>query len=491
VRFVNTRAEEFVTITKHAMTVEVESGVADDGRLLYRSAKLVADGGAYANSSPVIPKASGGAVLGPYRIEAAHVDAAVVYTNHPPAGSFRGLGVSQAAWASEQQMDEIAVALGLSPLELRRRNLVGNGDRIPNGNLAHEAHWLECIEAALDMLDKPGPSDPGATEDDPPWLRRGRGVAVVMKATMSPFKTEVRLSLHADGHVEVRASAVDMGQGARTVMARLTAAALEVSLERVRVIDPDTARTPFDATSSSSRTTYMHAHAIEVAALNLRDRIEEVATVVSQGVPLLSYANGRVSDASGAFDMPFDALLRASERDELVAEGDFVNEPRRDPDKGTPELTSHWHQGAVAVKVAVDIETGRVSVERACGAAWAGRVISVPGARLQNEGNIIYGIGPALFEEVGFSDGVPTTTSLRDYRIPSLRDMPRDLRTVALVHEGDERAYPDGLGESLIPAVAPAVANALADAVGVRIRDLPMSPERVLAAIDATGGEHV
>jgi CO/xanthine dehydrogenase Mo-binding subunit len=282
-----------------------------------------------------------------------------------------------------------------------------------------------------------------------------------------------------------------MGQGARTVMARLAAASLELPLERIVVIDPDTTRTPFDATSSSSRTTYQHARAIEIAAQRMRDSIEEVATVVSRGVPRLSYAAGRVASAGGDFDMDFSELLRASGRDELTADGEFVNEQQRAPETGTRELTSQWHQGAVAIEVAVDIETGRVSVERACGAAWAGRVISVPGARLQNDGNIIYGLGPALFEEVEFDQGVPISTSLRDYRIPSLRDLPADLRTVALVHDQDEPAYPDGLGESLIPAVAPAVANALADATGIRIRELPLSPERVLSALDDAADERV
>ena len=485
VRFVNSRAEEFVTISKHAMTVEIESGVDADGRFLYRTATLVADGGAYANSSPVIPKTSGAAVLGPYRMEAAAVDSTVVYTNNPPAGSFRGLGVSQAAWASEQQVDEIAERLSVAPLELRQRNLVRAGERIPVGNVVQDAHWDACLEEAVRLLDTPPSERPMSVTVDAPWLRRGRGIAVVMKATMSPFKTTVRLSMNADGHVEVRASAVDMGQGARTVLAYLTAEALDVPLETIRVIDPDTSRTPFDATSSSSRTTYQHARAIHVAAERLREHIEEVATIVSRGVPKLSYARGRVEDDEGGFDMAFDELLRHVGRDELSADGEHINEPARDPLTGEPDLTTHWHQGAVAVELLVDIDTGHIQIERAVGAAWGGRVISEAGARLQNDGNVIFGLGPTLIEEVLLAEGVPLTTSLRDYRIPSIRDVPPDLRTSVLVDGGGGREHPHGLGESLIPAVSPAVANALADAVGVRVHDLPLHPERVLAAIDA------
>lgn len=482
VRFVNSRAEEFVTITKHAVSVEIDSGIDDDGRIRYRVARVVADGGAYANSSPVIPKAAGSAVLGPYRIDAAGVDAVVAYTNNPPAGSFRGLGVSQAAWAGEQQLDEMAAAVGLAPMEMRRRNLVRDGDRLPNGDLARDPHWLACSEAAVELLEQPAAE--AASTAHAGRTRRGRGMATVMKATMSPFRTEVLLSVHADGHAEVRASAVDMGQGARTVLARLAAEALGLSIDAVTVVDPDTALTPFDATSSSSRTTYQHARAIGAAAERLRDEIEELATEVSRGQPLLAYAGGRVTAPDGSFDRSLGELLRAGGRGELVAKGAFVNEPEHDPRSGAPELTSHWHQGAVAVEVSVDIETGAVRVVRVGGAAWAGHIVSVDGARLQNEGNVIFGLGPALFEEVALVDGVPASTSLRDYRIPSLRDLPHELRTVALEAAAADH-HPEGLGESLIPAVAPAIANAVADAVGVRIRDLPLHPERVLAAIDA------
>ncbi len=484
VRHVNRREDEFVTITKHAASVEIESGTDAEGRFVYRTARIVADGGAYANSSSVIPKASGGAVLGPYRVPAASVDAVVVYTNHPPAGSFRGLGVSQVAWASEQQVDEIAVELGIDPRELRHRNLVRDGDRLPNGDLAAHPHWDACLDAATGGWSGGVDGDwrtPRIHADDPPWVRRGRGVAVTMKATMAPSRTDVELAATSSGRIIVRTSAVEMGQGARSAIRILAREAMGVDVDRVDVVDPDTAVTPFDATTSSSRTTVQHHHAIERAARALRERLETLARDLPTPAVDPVCAEGRVRDPATGLDIGFGDLMAAVGTTQVAASASYVNEPPRDPETGLTGLTSDWHQGAVAVEVAVDVETGCVRVSDVRGAAWAGRVVDPVAARLQNEGNVVFGMGPSLFEDLALADGHPRSTSLRDYRIPAIGDLPERLVTVALEGEDGE---PAGLGESLIPAVAPAVGNALAAALGIRLRDLPMTPERVLQALD-------
>ncbi len=483
VRLVNRRAEEFVTITKHPVTIDLESGVDGDGRFVFRTARIVADGGAYANSSPVIPKAAGSAVLGPYRMRVAHVGALVAYTNQPPAGSFRGLGVSQAAWAGERQVDEIAAALGIDPIEFRRRNLVVDGDRLPNGDLVTDAHWLGCLEAALE-------GDGPTGVDDPPWIRRGRGCAVVMKATMAPFSSGVRLGLQPDGTLVVEASAVDMGQGARSALARMAAAAMGIAVEDVRIVDPDTLITPFDATTSSSRTVNQHYHAIAEAADRLRAELERLARQVGEGGFEPAYRDGRLVDEARGTSLSAGEVVAAAGLERLDAEAAHVNHPPLDPDSGEPAMTSHWHQGALVVDVAVDMETGAVSIDRARGAAWAGIVVDPIGASRQNDGNVIYGLGPAMFEALELPASGPRPTSLRDYRIPNIRDVPTVLETVALEAGGpavagdpDTHIEPGGLGESLVTAVAPAIGNAIAAAVGVRPRELPMTADRVLDLI--------
>jgi len=494
VRLINRREDEFLTVTKHPARIHLETGVDGDGRLVYRTARLRWSGGAYALSSLAVMRAGGIAVLGPYRIPAAEVESVVAYTNLPPAGSFRGLGVNQAAWAGEQQIDIVAASLGVDPIEFRRQNVVRTGDRLWTGEPAGDAHWLDCLEQVVaDLEAKPAAAMSANTtiargQSD---RRRGRGVAVVMKHTITPSRSDATVVLRADGIVDVRTSAVDMGQGAPTVLARIAGQVLGIGLDRVRPILPDTAMTPYDATSSSSRITFAVGEAVERAAHDLLDRLMEAASV-TLGVPSDHIARSEGStvatDGRRVDDM---AVLRATGLSEIVGTATFVNQPAEDPDTGVPVSSSHWHQGALAVEVAVDTATGVICVERAHGAAWAGEVVSVAGARLQNEGNVIFGLGPSLWERLDFDvEGRPSPVTLLDYRIPSLLDVPPVFTTRAI--EADPTAHRErhGLGESLIPAVAPAIGNALAAAAGIRLTELPLLPERVRAAILGARGSN-
>lgn len=311
-----------------------------------------------------------------------------------------------------------------------------------------------------------------------------------MKATMAPFSSGVRLGLQPDGTLVVEASAVDMGQGARSALARMAAAAMGIAVEDVRIVDPDTLITPFDATTSSSRTVNQHYHAIAEAADRLRAELERLARQVGEGGFEPAYRDGRLVDEARGTSLSAGEVVAAAGLERLDAEAAHVNHPPLDPDSGEPAMTSHWHQGALVVDVAVDMETGAVSIDRARGAAWAGIVVDPIGASRQNDGNVIYGLGPAMFEALELPASGPRPTSLRDYRIPNIRDVPTVLETVALEAGGpavagdpDTHIEPGGLGESLVTAVAPAIGNAIAAAVGVRPRELPMTADRVLDLI--------
>jgi aerobic-type carbon monoxide dehydrogenase small subunit (CoxS/CutS family) len=287
-----------------------------------------------------------------------------------------------------------------------------------------------------------------------------------MKHTMTPSRSEAIVAALPDGSVEVRSSLVDLGQGLPGELVRAAVEALGVPASRVRVLHPDTAVTPFDPTTSSSRGTWAGSTAVRAACADLRGRLELPADGPFPSGPDLA------------------ALVRGSGTPEVVGRGEARNEAPVDPESGVAASSSHWHQGAVGVRASVDSETGVVRVTEAFGAAWAGRVVVPDAARLQTEGGLIYGLGPALFEELGFPGGAPAVTSLFDYRIPSLPDTPRRLVTVAL-EANDPHAEPTGLGESVTPAVAPAVAAALAEATGLEARDLPLDPERVLRGLAA------
>jgi CO/xanthine dehydrogenase Mo-binding subunit/aerobic-type carbon monoxide dehydrogenase small subunit (CoxS/CutS family) len=480
VRLANRRAEEFVTTTKHPAWVRIESGIDGGGRFTFRRASIHWSAGAYAHSSPAVMRAGGLVVCGPYQVPAADVESVMVYTNLPPAGSFRGLGANQAAWAGERQVDEIAVALGEDPAAFRRRNVVRSGGRLPTGERVTDAHWLECLEAAVAGLE--------TSEDLPQGPRRhGTGVALAMKHTMTPSRSEAVVAALSDGSIEVRSSLVDMGQGLRTVLARAAAGALGVPEAIVRVIDPDTAITPFDATTSSSRGAWSGTSAVTHAATEQRRRLEDVGADLLEAPPeavRLEAARIVRTEAPGGVGPDLAALVEHA-GSPISGHGVAVNEAPVD-EGGTSASSSHWHQGAVAVQTAVDVETGVAAVTAASGAAWAGRVLDADRARLQHEGGIIFGLGPALFEELAFPVGQPSATTLLDYRVPSLLDTPIHLATISL--EAGPDAEPTGIGESLIPAVAPAVASAIRQATGARLDTLPMTPERVLAAIDAARG---
>ncbi|HEU4674239.1 MAG TPA: xanthine dehydrogenase family protein molybdopterin-binding subunit [Candidatus Limnocylindrales bacterium] len=491
VKVVNDRADEFVTVTKHAASVEIESGVDAAGRFTFRTATIRWSAGAYALSSVAVARAGGLAVLGPYRIPAASVESTMAWTNVPPAGSFRGLGVSQAAWAGEQQVDEIARAIEADPVDFRRANLVRSGERLWTGERVADAHWVECLDAAVGRLEVARSDGVSAAASATPAavVRHGTGVAVAMKHTITPSRSEAEVALLADGCVEVRTSAVDMGQGVEVVLARIAADALALPVDRIVVARPDTARTPFDMTTSSSRATFAVGNAVEAAARDLVDRAIEAASIAA-GIPpdRLDWGPDGIREARTGWQRTLRELAAAGPGDGLVGRATFVNEPERDAETGEPVSSSHWHQGAVAVDASVDVETGIVRVEALAGAAWAGRVVNGPGARLQNEGNLTFGLGPALSEALEFPAGSPSATDLLDYRLTAIRDLPWALETVALegsVGDGvDGHPERHGLGESLIPGVAPALANAVADATGARVRRLPISPERLLAVLD-------
>ena len=237
VKLVLTREEEFISITKHAARIKMRTGATRDGRLVAREVEVLFNGGAYADISPRLIKNGGYSCVGPYRIPHVRVDSYAVYTNLPPAGAYRGYGVSQAAWAYEQQMDELADELGIDPVELRRRNLLTEGERFATGEIMHEAHWLTLLEASAAAIGW----DRGDRRTVVAQNRvRGKGIAVILKSTITPSTTHAAVRLDADGSLQVLTSAVEMGQGAHTVLAQLAADPLGLPVSAVNVTAPDT-----------------------------------------------------------------------------------------------------------------------------------------------------------------------------------------------------------------------------------------------------------
>jgi CO/xanthine dehydrogenase Mo-binding subunit len=347
------------------------------------------------------------------------VDSLAVYTNLPPGGAFRGYGATQSVWASERTMDLLAGELGISALELRRRNLLRDGDAFATGEVMHDVHFEECLQAAADAV---------GYEADP----HGKGLCVLLKGMQTPSRAEIAVERTPVGYV-VRSASCEMGQDVRQSLKLMAARMLGCEPGQVEVPDPDTDTSPFDTRTTSSRSTYMMGRALAEAVRDMGDGDRGVGVVRNEG--------------------------------------------GLDPDTGRGVASTHWHQGAAAAHVEVDEETGRVTVEQLHAAVYAGRVVNRAGAELQNEGSMLMGLGTTLFEAIDFADGQVTNANLSDYNVPALGDLPR------LTHELIERdgAEVHGLGETALPPVPAAIGNALAS-LGVHVTELPITAERVLEA---------
>lgn len=480
VKLVLSRAEEFVTVTKHAATITIKSGVKRDGTLTARQISLYWNGGAYADASPALVRGSLVRSLGPYRLPAAQVDAYGYYTNLPPAAAFRGAMSSQTTWAYESHMDSLAHRLGMDPLALRLKNLLRDGDTFATGEKLHDIHFVECLQAVAAGLG--WERTPKVSQQTDGAIKRGRGLAVMIKSTPATSTSQCYLKIDDHGQVTLFTSTVEMGQGAHTALAQITAEALGVPIGDIRVVGPDTAVTPFDSTTSASRSTTMMGRAIQDGAQKLKDKLIQAAVPLfespsehleaGQGVVFL------VDDPAQRFD--YAGILKRNQLESLASMGTASTKGGLDPETGQGIGSLHYHQGAGACEIEVDTQTGKVRILRYHASSFAGRVVNPVLAELQNDGNVIYGIGPTLMEEVVFDDGQVINPNLSDYQIPSFLDSPDELHSYLLEAEGSEF---HGIGEMTLPPVAPAIANAIFDAVGVRIRDLPITPEKVLRAI--------
>ena len=255
VRVVLSREEVFYTITKHAAVIRMKTGVKNDGTLLARECEIHLDTGAYAEIGPRVAKKSGYTAAGPYKIPHLKIDSYSVYTNKPPAGAFRGFGVSQSAWAVESQMDIIAAALHMDPLEIRKKNGYDEGDKFVTEETLRAVGLKQCLNQAAESIGWQSNriSDAKIKNDSSGSLRRGKGLACMIKATITPSISCAVVKLNEDASLSLYTGTVEMGQGSETVLAQIAGKELGIPLEKIQVLGVDTDVVPYDLTTSSSR----------------------------------------------------------------------------------------------------------------------------------------------------------------------------------------------------------------------------------------------
>jgi CO/xanthine dehydrogenase Mo-binding subunit len=478
VRLHLTREEQCVTLTKHAVSITMKTGLMRDGAIVARKSTCYFNTGAYADIGPRLVKNGGYATGGPHAIPNVSVDSYAVYTNLPPAGAFRGYGVSQAAWAYDTQLDMIAARLGMDPYELRRKNLLVDGQTDMVGAEAHDCRWRELLDAAAAGVEWDADEKPVRCGTKV----RAKGLACILKGTNTPSTSTATVKLNEDGSLNVLTSSVEMGQGLQTAMAVIAAEKVGIPVERVQVSIVDTDVTPYDQQTSSSRSTHAMGTAVGFAMDDVRTQLLDLAAgLLETDAADLEIANGTVR-VKGSPERSLDLaqVVRRTRSGNVLGHGTFASVGGLDPHTGQGIASVHWHQAAGAAEIDVDLETGKIEVVRYHAAVYAGRIINPAQVELQTEGSVGFGLGQALFEEMLFESGQLQNGNLGDYMIASLKDLPPIGLTV-LEHEDKSEIH--GIGETSLPPVMPAIGNAVYRATGVRIMDLPITPEKLLRAL--------
>lgn len=491
VRIVLTREEVFLTVTRHAAAVTMVSGVQRDGTIVARSVDAIYDTGAYADSGPRTAKNGGYAAPGPYRIPNIRVDSSAIYTNKMPAGPYRGFGVPQVAWNFEQHMDELAAALGMDALEFRLKNIVGEGDEIATGERLHAANVRECLLRSAEAIGwSAHPAGASRRRPLPPRIATGKGLSCHIKSTFTPSLSLASGRMNEDGSVVIFSGTVEIGQGARTVMGQIAAEGLALPYERVEVVLSDTDVTPYDQSTTSSRSTFSMGNAVHGVAQDIKQQLLALAAAqleaavedleLRDGTVAVKGSPGRALAYADVIRGRFGAGLGA-----LLGQSTFQTEGGKlDPATGQGKASAFWFAAACGADVEVDVETGSVKIRKLSMAVDAGRAIHPLNCDMQNEGSMLMGLGTTLYEEMLFDNGQPTNPTFLDYGLPTFLEMPAAFQSILV--ETPHREGPfgaKGVGEVGLPAVAAAVGNAICDAIGVRITELPITPERVLRAL--------
>jgi CO/xanthine dehydrogenase Mo-binding subunit len=470
VRLAVSLEESAKTISRHAAVCRLKTGVKRDGTLVARECVVDLDTGAYADIGPRVATKAGYRAPGPYRIPHLRVDARAVYTNNVPAGAYRGYGTPQVTWAYETQMDMIAERLGLDPLELRLRNLLKRGEEYNAGDTPIDGDLAEGLKQAAAAIDW------GKRALDSPL---GNGLACAMKdggGTHSVSTAVVRI--HADGSVSLLAGSVEMGQGTRTALAQIAAETLGLPLEAIVVGAPDTSLTPFDQGTSASRSTVLMGLAVHAAASDARAQLLALAAGLFGTEPVdLSIREGKI--AHGGKTLTIAEVIAGHfglVGGEVAGVGTYV------PSEWG--ATYFWEPGMGGAVVEVDTETGEVKLKKYVSAADVGQAVNPRECEAQDEGAAMLAIGPALFESRVTEHGQLLNPGLIDYRLPTFAELPPEFESI-LIENGDGPGPfgSKGIGESGTFCVAAAIGNALARALGIRLRELPMNPERVWRAL--------
>jgi CO/xanthine dehydrogenase Mo-binding subunit len=459
--------ESIYTTRADGATVTAKSAFDADGTLTARAFVVDLDSGAYADNGPLVLAKAVHRCFGPYRIPNLRVHGRSFYTNTTPASSYRGFGAPQGNLAGELNMDQAAERLGIDPGEIRRRNLLLSGEEVLPGARPLDADLVADLEMVLDSLDASRPRE------------RLHGIgfgASASDAGAFPVSTAT-VKVHADGSVTLLTGATEMGQGSRTALAQIAATELGVPLESVRVLQSDTAITPYERTTGASRTTTLTGLAIQRACSDALEKMMEMVSD-SRDVPIedVKTSDGLISIPGGEDSTFAEAVQEwfGSRAGEVIGVG-IVRKA-----DSTAMLPPFWEIGMVGVEVSVDADTGYVTVDHLATVGDVGYAINPALVEGQDLGAATQGLGAALFEQLIYDGPQPLNPNVVDYRVPRSRDVPRTIDTMLAERRDGVGPYgAKGSGEGALNPIGGAVAAAVGRAVGRWPDRLPLTPEYV------------
>lgn len=488
VRLALTREEEFTTSKcRHGFEIALTTTTTPQGVLVHRAAEVTVDNGAYNHSGPSV-MANAGQVLGSlYRVPGVALDSQLVYTNKQPGGQFRGYGGPQAVFAIESQMDEVADRLGVDPVDLRVANANHAGDTTLTGWRLDSARLVECLEAAREAIGWQGRHALRA---------EGRGVGFACAIHVSGAniyedadKSSATIEVDAEGGVLLRFGAADAGTWQNTIITQFAAHELGVPAESVRLLTMETEETPKELGSWSSRGTYMSGHSVGETARAAAALLQQAgAEMLGVGIDAVRVEDGRVTD--GRSGVAFGDIVAERFGGRLVCTREVVldNVDEVNRETGVANISGAYSFAVHAAEVSVDEATGRVTVERYVAVHDSGRIINPIAARSQVIGGVVMGLGLALGEELLYEGGQSMTRSYIQYPLPRAADVP-DIEVVFVEEDDPHGPYgAKGIGEIVLLPPGAAVANAVADATGLRVRELPLTPDRIREAVRERDG---
>lgn len=491
-----TREEEFVnSYVRQGLYTKIKTAVRkSDGKFLAVQNDFYWDGGAYTEYGVNIVKASGFASTGPYEFDNVKTDAYCVYTNNPVGGPYRGFGMCEIHFGIEQNIDEVAKEIGMDPIEIRRVNGLAPGRSTGTGEIMKSCGFLEALDQVAEAIQYDKPCDPPSG----PHKVRGKGIAGGWKSPSQPTNagSAAIIRMNEDGTFFLMTSGHDIGQGSDTALTQIAAEVLCCDPSKFTIRTGDTDHTPYEWQTVASRITYCAGNAIKLAAEDLKEKLLDLAQIKLGYIKRELYLeDGWIINRNHPESrMPMSDLALGLAFEDgsgyggpAIGVGTFTlpNNINYDPATGySPKPAAFWTTAVAGAEVEVDTETGIIEVKKMVESCDPGHIVNPELYKAQVEGGMMQALGTVLFEELKLKDGKVLNKSFVDYKIPTIDNAPETFIAMGVEHPEETGPYgARGIGEPAMVPGAPAIANAIYNATGCRFTEMPITPERMLKAL--------